>query len=277
MISAPSPTGSTQPMPGSYEMFSGFPADLTAGITLRRGGTSAGTCSSFNLGLHTGDDAKDVVANRLRLASSIDAKAEDFVFADQVHGSQIATVKIGQGFWSHDDAVRGTDALITSERGLVLVIMVADCAPVIVFDPVRSVLALVHVGWRGAVGHLTSAVISRMEIEFGCKSSDLLVGVGPCIGFASFEVGPDVVALSDPALRSAATASVGDSYRFDIQRAIDVDLKSCGVRLESVEVMAGDTYLDTDDYFSYRRDGSTGRHACYARMDGLNQPLLAPW
>ncbi len=135
---------------------------VDAFVTTRHGGVSAGPYGTLNLGLHVGDTPADVVVNRRRVAAALGTDLGDFVFCQQAHGRRVAVVsgaERGRGALAVDDAIASTDALVTTDPGTVLAILVADCVPIILIDPQAQVLACVHAGWRGTVAGVTGAAL----------------------------------------------------------------------------------------------------------------------
>ena len=131
----------------AWPAFDGHPVDAL--VTSRQGGVSAGPYASLNLGLHVGDSTAAVLENRRRTAAALGADLGDLVFCHQSHGRNVQVVTAadrGRGTLSQDDAIAATDALVTAEPGVVLVVMVADCVPIVLYDPVARVLSCVHAG-----------------------------------------------------------------------------------------------------------------------------------
>ena len=124
-------------------------------VTTRHGGCSTGPYRSLNLGLHVGDDDTRVLTNRARAAAAVGAALDDLVVGQQVHGRAVAVVGAGdrgRGSRGRSDAVPGVDALVTTEPGVALAVLVADCVPIVLFEPRARILACVHAGWRGTSG-----------------------------------------------------------------------------------------------------------------------------
>jgi polyphenol oxidase len=180
----------------TWPMFDGLGADVA--VTTRQGGVSAGPYDSLNLSFSVPDDPAAVRENRRRVAAALAAAPAaglaDFVFARQVHGAHAAVVSAGdrgRGTLRLDDAVPDTDALVTSDPGTVLAILVGDCVPIVLLDPVAGVLACVHAGWRGTVAGVTAAALAAMG-TLGARPADVLAGVGPAIGPDRYQVGDEV-------------------------------------------------------------------------------------
>lgn len=142
-------------------------AGVDAMVTTRDGGVSTGDYASLNLGLHVGDDPEHVIENRRRAAAAVGAGLDDMVFCFQKHADAVTVVGSehrGTGARSHDEALP-CDALVTVSPDVCLVVMVADCVPLVLFDPDAQVLACVHAGWGGTTKGVTPAAIDAMVSE----------------------------------------------------------------------------------------------------------------
>ena len=207
-----------------------------AAVTARSGGVSSGPYASLNLSLSVGDDPRCVLENRRRLAASFGARLADFVFAGQVHAATVRVVgepDRGRGAFSLEDAVPGTDALVTTSPAVVLAILTADCVPIVLHDPVAGVLACVHAGWRGTAAGVAAAAVAAMQ-ALGSRPSDVVAGIGPAIAPARYQVGPDVHQAVTQAFGSAASAvmrpdSVAGRWRLDLWAANRLALREAGV------------------------------------------------
>ena len=152
-------------------------------VTTRSGGVSAAPYDSLNLGLHVGDDPAAVLENRRRAAAALGATLDDLVVGAQVHGCAAAVVtraEAGSGATAAADALAGIDALVTAEQAVVLVTLVADCVPLVLFDPVARVLATVHAGWRGTVARVPEAALAAMA-GLGSRPADVVAALGPAV------------------------------------------------------------------------------------------------
>jgi YfiH family protein len=164
-------------------------------ISTRDGGVSEGNLGTLNLGYHVADDLAAVSENRRRLGHAVGYDPSTLIAAQQVHGTTISWVShndCGRGAFAWDTALPNTDGLIVSEANVPVTIQVADCAPVLIADPVRHVLAVVHAGWRGALGGIASTAVRQMIEHSGTTPADLLVGIGPTLCPDCFEIGPEV-------------------------------------------------------------------------------------
>jgi hypothetical protein len=173
-------------------------------VTTRLGGVSTGPYATLNLSFSVGDDPGAVVENRRRVAGALGADLADFVFARQVHGGQAQVVSAadrGRGTLGVEDAIGQADALVTRDPGTVLAILVGDCVPIVLYDPVAHVLAGVHAGWRGTVAGVSQAALAAMA-ALGSRPADVLAGIGPAIAPDRYQVGDDV--------RAGIVAGLGD-------------------------------------------------------------------
>jgi polyphenol oxidase len=250
-----------------------FPFDedgVTAVVSTRHGGVSAGPYDSLNLGGHVGDDPDAVAENRRRLAKALGV--DRLTFADQRHTDRVAVVTPelagrGHGVGDAAEAFPATDAMITNLPGAALAILVADCAPVVLFDPVRGAVGVAHSGRVGTLRGVVPKTVEAMTAAFGSAPDDLLIGIGPAIGAASYEIGAteasEVAAVFGPEL---LTPSRPGHDMFDLTAAIRRQLREAGVLPANVHDLATDTRTSTDDFFSDRAARPCGRFAAIARL-----------
>lgn len=247
------------------------PAKVDAFVTTRDGGVSTGSYASLNLGLHVGDRREDVLANRQLLAQSARCRLDDLVFCEQTHRANVLVATEehrGRGVRSRDDAVADTDAMVTTTPGLLLVMMVADCVPLVLHDPVAQVLGCVHAGWAGTVRGVTAAAVAAMR-ELGANAEHLAVGIGPSIAAADYQVGADVHAAAEEAfgeqVGEVVTPDRSGRWTFDLLRANELQLEAAGVRAENV-YRSGYTTGKGTPFFSHRAEQPCGRFAAMARL-----------
>ena len=234
-------------------------------ISTRDGGFSSGDYSSLNLAFHVGDDAAIVRRNRRALAHEMNYDAANLVAAQQVHGANCAIVtasEVGRGALDFKSAISATDALATAQIGVPLLILGADCAPILLFDSDARVLAVVHAGWRGALAGVCSGAVKAME-TLGAQRSNIRAGVGPCLCARNLEVGREVADLF--ADKNALEAR-GEKYRLDLRALIANDLKNAGVdQIEISEICPRD---ENEAFFSHRgQNGRAGRFGIVAWME----------
>lgn len=225
------------------DQFSRYP-DLLFGMSTVDGGVSPGTFG-MNLSFHVPDDPANVHENRHLFFGALGITTDQAAFTRQEHTSDILTVTApGQ-----NDTC---DALITDRPGLFLAISIADCTPVMLFDPVRKAVAGIHAGWRGTAAGIVEKTIRRMEQENGTRSADVIAFIGPSAGKCCYEVGAEV-AEQFPSACSAPSAHPG-KFMLDVKHANVMQLLDNGVRNSNIEVHQDCTIHDPR-YHSHRRDG----------------------
>ena len=220
----------------------------------RHGGVSSGTFSSLNLGQKLGDTPENVVEN-YRLIKGY-ATLDVLVRANQVHGDGIAMVGKEVG---SDCCIERVDALVTNVSGIGLMVQLADCQGVLLHDPVESVVAAIHVGWRGSVVGIIGKTISKLANWYGTDPNNIRAWISPSLGPCCAEFKNYKKEL--PA--SFQRFQVKPAY-FDFWEITRYQLRSAGVPNPQIQV-TGICTSCSPDYFSYRRacrngDGRTGRH-----------------
>lgn len=223
------------------------PARVRALQTTRRGGLSKPPYASLNFGMHVGDDGYTVAANRNLLNTVVPSEP---VWLEQVHGTAVLMAE------SAGCAPRA-DACITRKPNAVCAVMTADCLPVFLCDDAGTVAGLAHAGWRG----LADGVIESTVIAMKTMPSSLMAWLGPAIGPQAFEVGAEVreAFLRHDAASEFAFAPREGKYLADIYLLARQRLHALGI----TRIYGGDfcTHSDPERFFSYRRDGRTGRMA----------------
>jgi polyphenol oxidase len=255
---------------------------VTALVSTRHGGVSAGAYASLNLGDHVGDEHAAVLENRRRLCAALGVSR--LTVADQQHGDQVAVIDEALAGRGHDGAadaraaLPGTDAMITALPGVALATIVADCAPVVLFDPARRVAGVAHCGRRGAVLGVLPQTIETMRAAFGCRPEDVLAGIGPAIGTDSYEIGEAEAAqvsaaFGDRAASGRDTTASGllrptrpGHCTFDLVGALRRQLREAGVEDGNVYPMGVDTRTSTADFFSDRAARPCGRFMAVALL-----------
>ncbi|MDA1190318.1 MAG: peptidoglycan editing factor PgeF [Candidatus Poribacteria bacterium] len=230
-----------------------------AATSLRQGGVSPAPYDSLNLGHHVGDRLENVIENRRRFATDCGLNVERLVLAEQTHSTNVAVVSesdAGRGVFDPATAIPATDSLITNAYSLAIGVCVADCVPILVFDPINRAVAAIHAGRVGTYDGVIDSTFAAMGSTFGTNASDCAVIVGPSIGSASYEVS---VGLAE-SFRERFGEKVADGRLLDLRVAVDVSLARRGIRLERITHIRECTVSFPHRYFSHRRDGDpTGR------------------
>lgn len=224
-------------------------------FTTRAGGVSLAPYDSFNLGDHVGDDPSAVAQNRARLAEVLGLGVENFVWMEQVHSNNVTVVDGPQA-----NPVEVTDALVTSARGLALTVLVADCVPILLSDtttPGHSVIAAVHAGRLGARNGIVAKTIDVM-VEQGATPAHIHALIGPAASGALYEVPKEMAQDVESKLPGSATTTKKGSVGLDLRAGIVRQLLEKGVRAIDADPRCT---IEDDTFFSYRRQGTTGRQA----------------
>jgi YfiH family protein len=254
----------------AWPAFDESPIDVL--VTTREGGVSRGPYAALNLGLHVGDDDNCVVENRRRAAAAIGADLGDLVFATQVHGRGVAEVTsehLGRGARTLASAIGGVDAFVTAETGPVLVMMVADCVPIVLYEPHAHVAAVVHSGWRGTAGRVLDPTLAAMT-GLGARPANVIAGIGPAASPATYEVGPEVAEAVMDAFGNGPAANLlepsqHDRFLLDLPAANKAILVAAGVPEQQVHVAPVATG-ERGPFFSDRAERPCGRFAVLARL-----------
>jgi hypothetical protein len=223
-------------------------------MTLREGGVSRAPYESLNLAAHVGDRPEDVRENRQCLRASLGLPAEP-LWLEQVHGSAVLDADaIGVPTGAPPQA----DAAVTRRAGQVLAVLVADCLPVLLARRDGSAIAVAHAGWRGLAGGVLEAAVTALDSD----PAELSAWLGPAIGPAHFEVGSEVreaFCAADPQAAQAFAANARGRWQCDLAGLARQRLHALG--LDEVHGEAPCTYAHPQRFYSYRRDGVTGRLA----------------
>ena len=235
---------------------------VRAGFTTRNGGTSRPPYNSLNLGQNTDDPKYNVEANRATLTRTFDLPPHLLLTVRQVHGTDILVLDQPNPDVSHFQQVE-SDAIITDQKNIMIGILVADCYPVLLFDPGKEVGAVIHAGWRGAAAGLIGRTVSAMTSHFGCRPEDLQAAVGPGIGAHKYPVDRPVRDAfregSDNWDIIAKETALGE-WLLDLQKSCLLQLEVAGLPTANIEAVTECTCCHRELFFSYRRDkGQTGR------------------
>jgi len=238
-------------------------------VSTRTGGFSEFPYDSLNLGLHVGDDRDTVLKNRERLAETLGMPLDQFTIARQIHSGNVRVVSDelrGSGSTDHEDAVADTDAMVTDTPGICLVVFVADCVPMLFFDPARRAIGVAHAGWRGTLKSIASNTVRAMVEAFGSSPGNIMVGIGPSIGPCCYRIGPEVISQMESVFQGKNDYIVnetkgGEGY-LDLWKANLEGLLRAGIERKNIEIAERCTCHEPDVFFSYRNQrGDTGRFA----------------
>lgn len=248
-----------------YALFENYPG-LFALSTEREGGVSKGNYASLNMCDYTGDNPLSVETNRQIFCEKHRIARERLFMPHQTHGSCVRV--LDEPFLQlspalQRDRLHGVDALITDLNDVCIGISTADCVPLLLFDPLQKVVAVVHAGWRGTLAKIVTSTIETMSIRFGSLPAHLLVQIAPCISVENYEVGRDLYELfrqkGFPVEQLFFEKNDG-KFHFDLKAANRFLLIEAGVLPSGIAVSECCTYRDSDRFFSARKLGvASGR------------------
>lgn len=229
-------------------------SNVRALCTTRTGGASGGAFAGMNLSTRVGDDPRAVEMNRIALREHVPA---DPIWLDQVHGANVVEAE-------HTALAAPADGAVARNRGRVCAILTADCLPILLAARAGGVVAVAHAGWRGLAHGIIEATLAQMNVA----GEDVIAWLGPGISQAAYEVGTDVhdsFVGPDPGARAAFRPGAPGKYHADLYALARRRLRAAGV----VAVHGGGfcTFGESDRFYSYRRDGTTGRMATLVWME----------
>ena len=236
-----------------FDLLSDLPKVKHA-LFLRHGGCSQGQYASLNTGLHNGDKIEDVTANLSRIKEQLKFETplwRNYAWGRANHGRSIAHVH------SHSQQEQiDYDGLISSTTGITLMMKHADCQVALFYDPKNHAAANIHAGWRGSVANIYREAIQAMQQTFGSHPSELLVCISPSLGPEEAEF----IHYQSELPEEFWSFQVRPTY-FDFWSISEYQLQAEGILPHHIEVARLSTYANAKDFFSYRRDKTTGRHA----------------
>lgn len=227
------------------------PNGVNIAFTTRQGGYSQGVFNGLNLGLHVEDKPEDVLANRNLVSAKLNLPNAP-AWLEQIHSTQVVD--------ADNRSVMVADGSYTRNTDSVCVVMTADCLPVLLCDKQASEIAAVHAGWKG----LAHGVIESAVAKFIAPHSDIIAFLGPAIGSDVFEVGAEVRAefiKQQQGVEYCFIAAGDGKYLANLEKLATARLNRMGIT--TIYAANQCTFSQPQHYFSYRRDGKTGRMASY--------------
>jgi len=232
--------------------------NVTAVFTTRHGGVSKVPYTSANLAFHVGDNPDDVVQNHDLLARSLGYERNRLIHMRQIHSDRIVVADETYTF----DAPPECDALITNVQNTPLMVMSADCTPILVYDPLNRVIGAVHAGRAGALNAILPKTLERMAQIYGTAIDDVRISMGPSIHGCCYEINPDIAAEVEEKGYYEALRREGEKLFLDVNTVLRQQLSALNMPLKHIEIINECTACRHDTYFSYRADRQhTGRIA----------------
>jgi YfiH family protein len=231
-----------------FELLQDIP-DLVHGVFLRHGGFSAEPYASLNVGGAAGDDLEVVRRNREKIGATLGL--DNLVLGFQRHRTRVVAVPAQDAAELED-----CDGLCTQQKGMGLLVQHADCQAAIFYDPINHAIANVHAGWRGNVQNIYKEAVDVLCKTAHSKPENLLVGISPSLGPQASEFKNYQVELPE----SFLPFQIKPTY-FDLWAISRSQLEACGILPHHLEIASICTYSNPEDFFSYRREKKSGRHA----------------
>ena len=234
-------------------------------FTTRYGGVSEGIFASFNLGSNRGDEPEKVRENYRRLCELFGVGIDDCAVTKQVHENVVRIVDKRDRHVCMSDVPYEADGIVTKEKGLPIICMVADCVPVLLWDGVNQVIGAIHCGWRSSVGDILRNAVEAME-SLGAKAEYIHAAIGPAIGRCCFETDDDVPEAIEKYL-DGETEGLFDrradgKTMVDLRAANARRLLQLGLREENIDISDECTFCSHEKYWSHRyTKGNRGSQA----------------
>ena len=243
----------------NYQSFNEF-NNIAHFCTTRNGGVSVGNYSSFNISPFSGDTIENQNKNLQKLGSEFSIETENIIIPFQTHDTVLRN--IDDLFLNFNEKERieylnGVDGLITGLQGICIGITTADCVPIMYYDAVNKVIAVVHAGWRGTCGKIAAKTIEKMETDFGCDPNDIFAVIGPSISQQVYNVGEEVLHAFEvagfPVDKIFATRN--NELFLDLWGANSWLLTESGIPEQQIEMAGICTFSENEKFFSARRLG----------------------
>lgn len=218
-----------------------------------------------------------VVANRRELGENAGFTLDRLVVGNQVHGAEITVVTgkdAGRGAYDNASRLPATDALVTAEANLCLMVLTADCVPVLLYDRECHAIAAIHAGWRGTAAGIVGKTVNLLQERYGSDPRNILAGIAPAIGKCCFEVGEEVAKVFQARYaRQVEEGKLPGKYRVDLSGINTLQLLEAGLKAEHIEQAGICTLCHPTDFFSYRYAGAAaGRFGTGILLRGDSKP-----
>ena len=221
--------------------------NIIHGYSTRKDGNSI---YGNNLAFHVNDDERLVQKNHRSFSRYLEYPLENLVHMNQVHGDKVMIIEREHQF----DKIATCDAIITNKKNVPLMVMVADCIPILIYDPVQEVIAAVHAGRAGTFNKITTKTVMRMRENYGTDVKDIEIVLGPSIGQCCYEVGKEIKEKADRLGLDYAIRTENCRYYLDLISIIQKELDAIGCIQENIEVSPYCTACHTNTFYSYRAE-----------------------
>lgn len=215
------------------------------------------TKADGNLAFHVGDDTDKVISNHKELAHKHNYNLDSLVHMKQIHSDIVHIVTDDDNFSNPPEC----DALITNKKNIPLMVMVADCTPIIFHDEKEGVIAVAHAGRQGAFKNILKNTIDTMQKTFNSNIDDINIEIGSSIGVCCYEVGSEIYEETKELNLEYSIDKKDDTYYLDVGKIIYSQLLDAGVLSENISINKECSCCTEDKYYSYRANPQTGRFA----------------
>jgi len=242
-------------------------ADTVHGVFTRKGGISSTPFRSLNLGGAIGDTQENVRENRKRIFEAIDRPVDSLFDVWQVHSSEIVCTDRPRIL---SEPHQKADAIFTNHPDITLLMRFADCVPILIYDPVKKVVGIIHAGWQGTVNQIVVNALERIKLEYKCSPGDIIAAIGPSIGPDHYTIGDEVYKIAYPVFKEVhedvLTHEEGRIF-FNLWKANGYLLDKAGVKQVTYSNIC--TACDIEKWYSHRAEnGKTGRFAAVIGLKG---------
>lgn len=242
--------------------------NLHHGFSTRLGGVSVGDFSSMNTSFTRGDSQNSVMENLNIFSNAIDIPLNSIVLPAQTHSANVEIVSkidCGRGITRPINCI-DVDGMITNEKNVALLCYYADCVPIFLFDPVETVIGVVHSGWRGTLGNIIKNTIDLMNTSFNSKPENILASIGPCICKGCFETGAEVYQSFKENIESIVNSFFNKlpsgKFLADLSGICRYELLETGLLSENISLSNECTMCKSETYFSHRYSGEKRGTMC---------------
>jgi len=232
-------------------------SNLLHAFTTKEGGFSLAPYLSNNLAYHVDDKISSVNKNHSILATSLNYPQNKLVRMNQIHGNIILEVTKQHNY----ENIPSCDALITNQLNTPLMVMVADCIPILLYDPIQKAIGAIHAGRAGIFSEIIPLTISKMQKTYQSKSKDILISIGPSIHECCYEVGEEIKEEAYKQGYQYAIKEKNSSYYLDLLSIAKKQLQESQILENNIEISPYCTACNTDTFYSYRAEKKCGRFA----------------
>ncbi len=208
-----------------------------------------------NLAFHVNDDEQRVLQNHKTLAKKHSYSYEKLIHMKQIHSNEVRVITKEEDFFSP----LCCDALVTDEKNIPLMVMVADCSALLFYDDIQKVIGVVHAGRAGAFSNIIQNTLHTFSTQFNSKIEDIFVTIAPAICQECYEVGEEIFIEAQKLQLEYAILKKEEKYYLNIRSILESQLLQSGVKKEHIEISPLCNACHTQEYYSYRKEGQTGR------------------